>query len=62
MKKSKVIKGKPLEDRTGSYLGFCTFSRHVGIVRYSQYRICEKRQCRYYVKYRRENVVTASLQ
>jgi len=53
-KPNKVIKGEPLEDRLGSYFGFCKYYRHVGIVRYSQYKICEKRECKWYVKYRPE--------
>jgi len=49
----KVIKGKPLEDRVGKYIGFCNNPSHIGIVRYSQYKICEMRRCRFYEKYRR---------
>lgn len=52
MKRSKVIKGKALEDKLGKYFGFCSNPSHIGIVRYSQYRICEKRDCRFYVRYR----------
>ena len=48
----RIIRGSPLEDAVGSYFGVCTNPSHVGIVRYSYYRVCEKRNCEYYVKYR----------
>jgi hypothetical protein len=48
----KVIKGEPLEDRIGKYYGVCTYRSHLGIVRYSYYKTCEKRNCEYYKKYR----------
>lgn len=50
----KIIKGEPLEDKVGKYYGICTNPAHTGIVRYSYYRICEKRHCEYYQKYRQE--------
>lgn len=55
MKNSKTIKGRPLEDKVGSYFGICNNPAHPGVVRYSHYRLCEKRRCEYYVKYRPEN-------
>ena len=55
MKNSKVIKGKPLEDKVGFYFGICTLERHPGIVRYSHMKQCERRRCENYVKYRPEN-------
>lgn len=48
----KIIRGEPLEDRVGKYIGFCNNPSHVGIVRYSYYKICEKRNCKYYETYR----------
>jgi hypothetical protein len=51
---NKIIRGEPLEDRVGKYIGVCNNPVHVGIVRYSFYRICEKRDCKYYVRYRLE--------
>lgn len=52
---SRTIKGKPLEDKLGEYYGVCRNPAHKGIVRYSFYRICEKRHCKHYVKFRPEN-------
>jgi len=54
-KNLKVIRGNPLEDDIGKYFGFCNNPNHIGIVRYSFYRVCEKRRCEYYVRYRPEN-------
>ena len=51
---SKVIKGKTLEDKFGSYIGFCHNPRHTGIVRYRQYKVCERIRCEHYEKYRPE--------
>jgi len=48
----KVIRGGPLEDKIGPYVGFCTNPYHMGIVRYCQYKICEKRGCEWYAKLR----------
>jgi len=56
MKYRKIIKCRVLEDRISEYIGFCTNPTHYGIVRYSFYRTCEKRRCKYYQKYRPENV------
>ncbi len=54
MSRHKVIKGKCLEDNIGRYLGYCNNPRHIGVVRYSQYRICEKRECKHYERFRPE--------
>ena len=54
MNHKKVIKGRCLEDEVGPYIPYCTFEIHEGIVRYSQYRICEKKNCDRYVKFRPE--------
>ena len=51
----KVIKGRPLEDRIGPYIGFCFYPEHVGIVMYCQYKKCEKIKCEHYVKFRPED-------
>ena len=51
---NKIIRGKALEDQIGQYIPYCTFEIHEGIVRYSQYKICEKRDCEHYIKFRPE--------
>lgn len=50
--KDKVIKGKSLEDKLGKYIPYCNHKAHEGIVRYSQVKQCEARNCQHYVKYR----------
>lgn len=48
--KEKVQKIRVLEDLAGKYIPYCNYHVHPGIPH--DERICERRQCQYYFKFR----------
>lgn len=53
--KHKIIPIKLLEDELGAYIPYCSYKNHRGIA--LKYRLCEKRDCRHYLKYRAESPI-----
>ena len=52
----EVISSPALRDRDGAFIPYCCHPKYHGIVRYCQYKTCEKKNCDYYIKFRPEKI------
>jgi len=40
----------PLKNGIGRYIPFCNYERHKGIITHNKHTVCEKRECRHYIR------------